>query len=59
MIPQAEPTYLIVTEDGNIQNYGVNSICTHLGCVVPWVAVRTPRVAPIYASRMLESHALI
>jgi Rieske Fe-S protein len=33
---QGDATYLIVTDDGGLQNYGLNSICTHLGCVVPW-----------------------
>ena len=37
---QGDPTYLIVNGDtGNLENYGVNAVCTHLGCVVPWVAV--------------------
>lgn len=36
---QGDPTYLIVTEQG-IEKYGVNSICTHLGCVVPWNAAQ-------------------
>jgi len=33
--PQGDPTYLVVSEVG-LESYGVNSICTHLGCVVPW-----------------------
>jgi Rieske Fe-S protein len=36
---QGDPTYLIVTQDGTIEKYGLNAVCTHLGCVVPWVAV--------------------
>lgn len=36
---QGDPTYLVVEADGTIGNYGVNAVCTHLGCVVPWVAV--------------------
>ncbi len=36
---QGDPTYLIVNADGKIENYGLNAVCTHLGCVVPWVAV--------------------
>jgi hypothetical protein len=35
---QGDPTYLIVT-DGDIEKYGLNAVCTHLGCVVPWVNV--------------------
>jgi cytochrome b6-f complex iron-sulfur subunit len=37
---QGDPTYLVVKDDGTIENYGINAVCTHLGCVVPWVAVR-------------------
>ena len=33
---QSDATYLIVTDDGNIENFGLNAVCTHLGCVVPW-----------------------
>jgi cytochrome b6-f complex iron-sulfur subunit len=29
-------TYLIVTGDAAIGSYGINAICTHLGCDVPW-----------------------
>jgi cytochrome b6-f complex iron-sulfur subunit len=29
----------VVTPEGTIENYGINAVCTHLGCVVPWVAV--------------------
>ena len=36
---QGDPTYLVVTQEGTIENYGINAVCTHLGCVVPWVAV--------------------
>lgn len=40
---QSDATYLIVTDDGNIENFGLNAVCTHLGCVVPWndVSVKT------------------
>jgi hypothetical protein len=36
MCLQGDATYLIVTDDGKIENYGLNAVCTHLGCVVPW-----------------------
>jgi hypothetical protein len=38
---QGDATYLIVKDDGSINDFGLNAICTHLGCVVPWVAVCT------------------
>merc|ERR1719327_67331 len=28
--------YLIVKQDGSLENYAINAVCTHLGCVVPW-----------------------
>lgn len=36
---QGDPTYLVVNKEGNLENYGVNAVCTHLGCVVPWNGV--------------------
>jgi cytochrome b6-f complex iron-sulfur subunit len=34
---KGDPTYLIVNNDNTIENFGLNAVCTHLGCVVPWV----------------------
>merc|ERR1719387_869858 len=28
--------YLIVKQDGGIEDFAINAVCTHLGCVVPW-----------------------
>ena len=28
-----------VKADNTIEKYGLNAVCTHLGCVVPWVGV--------------------
>lgn len=33
---KSDATYLIVREDNEIERYGLNAVCTHLGCVVPW-----------------------
>ena len=33
---KGDPTYLIVEGTDAITDYGINAICTHLGCVVPW-----------------------
>ena len=38
-VVQADATYLIVTENKEIEKYGLNAVCTHLGCVVPWNSV--------------------
>ena len=39
---QGDPTYLIVNDKSELEDFGLNAICTHLGCVVPWVAVNHP-----------------
>jgi len=37
---QGDPTYLVTAADGaSLEPYGINAVCTHLGCVVPWAAV--------------------
>merc|ERR1712144_189376 len=33
---KGDPTYLVVNDEGKIENFGINAVCTHLGCVVPW-----------------------
>jgi cytochrome b6-f complex iron-sulfur subunit len=32
----SEPTYILTDSDSNILNFGLNAVCTHLGCVVPY-----------------------
>ena len=34
---KGDATYLVVTDENKIEKYGINAVCTHLGCVVPWV----------------------
>ncbi len=36
---QADATYLIVNDKMELENFGLNAVCTHLGCVVPWDTV--------------------
>ncbi|MCH1921736.1 cytochrome b6-f complex iron-sulfur subunit, partial [Shewanella sp. A3A] len=35
---KGDPTYLVVEADKTLATYGINAVCTHLGCVVPWNA---------------------
>ena len=35
--PKGDPTYVVI-DDSQVANYGINAICTHLGCVVPYNA---------------------
>ena len=38
---KGDPTYLIVEGEDAITSYGINAICTHLGCVVHGIAELT------------------
>ena len=33
---KGDATYLMVDAGGKIRDFGINAVCTHLGCVVPW-----------------------
>lgn len=48
---KGDPTYLVVTEEGNLESYGISSICTHLGCVVPWNVNENKFMCPCHGSQ--------
>jgi cytochrome b6-f complex iron-sulfur subunit len=48
---KGDPTYLVVKEDSSLENYGINAICTHLGCVVPWNAAENKFMCPCHGSQ--------
>lgn len=48
---KGDPTYLIVNGDNVIENYGLNAVCTHLGCVVPWVGAENKFKCPCHGSQ--------
>jgi cytochrome b6-f complex iron-sulfur subunit len=48
---KGDPTYLVVKTDGSLENYGINSVCTHLGCVVPWNAAENKFMCPCHGSQ--------
>ncbi|AUC60212.1 cytochrome b6-f complex iron-sulfur subunit PetC [Cyanobacterium sp. HL-69] len=48
---KGDPTYLIVSEDQQIASYGLNAVCTHLGCVVPWNASENKFICPCHGSQ--------
>jgi len=48
---KGDPTYLVVNQDGNIENFGINAVCTHLGCVVPWVGAENKFKCPCHGSQ--------
>merc|ERR1712054_572503 len=43
--------YLIVKEDGTLEDYAINAVCTHLGCVVPWNRAANKYMCPCHGSQ--------
>lgn len=56
---KGDPTYLIATDNHNIGSYGVNAICTHLGCVVPWDAAAGKFICPCHGSQYDEAGKVV
>jgi cytochrome b6-f complex iron-sulfur subunit len=56
---KGDPTYLIVAADHTIASYGINAICTHLGCVVPWNAAASTFICPCHGSRYDEAGQVV
>ena len=48
---KGDATYLIVNDDGSLANFGVNAVCTHLGCVVPWNKAENKFMCPCHGSQ--------
>jgi cytochrome b6-f complex iron-sulfur subunit len=48
---KGDPTYIVVTEDKAIADYGINAVCTHLGCVVPWNGNENKFICPCHGSQ--------
>jgi len=48
---KGDATYLIVKEDKTLESYGLNAVCTHLGCVVPWSAPNKKFMCPCHGSQ--------
>lgn len=48
---KGDPTYLVVSGDRTIANYGINAVCTHLGCVVPWNGSENKFICPCHGSQ--------
>ena len=56
---KGDPTYLIVTGDEAIGSYGINAICTHLGCVVPWNEAAGKFICPCHGSQYDEAGMVV
>lgn len=48
---KGDPTYLVVEDNGSLATYGINAVCTHLGCVVPWNAAENKFMCPCHGSQ--------
>lgn len=48
---KGDPTYITVEGANAIANYGLNAVCTHLGCVVPWNASENKFMCPCHGSQ--------
>ncbi len=48
---KGDPTYVVIKDDNTIENYGINAVCTHLGCVVPWNASENKFMCPCHGSQ--------
>lgn len=56
---KGDATYLIVKDDGTLENYGLNAVCTHLGCVVPWSAANNKFMCPCHGSQYAPTGAVV
>ena len=43
--------YLIVKSDNTLEQYALNAVCTHLGCVVPWNRAANKYMCPCHGSQ--------
>lgn len=48
---KGDPTYIVVESKEAIGDYGINAVCTHLGCVVPWNVAENKFKCPCHGSQ--------
>ncbi len=56
---EGDPTYVIVTDEEEIASYGLNAVCTHLGCVVPWNEGERKFICPCHGSQYDETGKVV
>ena len=50
-LPDPELTYLVIETGPEIAPYGIQPVCTHLGCTVPWDAEQNRFICPCHNSQ--------
>jgi cytochrome b6-f complex iron-sulfur subunit len=48
---RGDPTYILLDKEKKIEDYGLNAVCTHLGCTVPWVRAQNKFMCPCHGSQ--------
>jgi len=48
---KGDATYLLTNQENKIEDYAVNAVCTHLGCVVPWNNAENKFMCPCHGSQ--------
>jgi len=48
---KGDPTYIVVESKEALRDYGINAVCTHLGCVVPWNVAANKFMCPCHGSQ--------
>jgi cytochrome b6-f complex iron-sulfur subunit len=56
---KGDPTYVVIEGDNTISSYGINAICTHLGCVVPWNVAESKFMCPCHGSQYDETGKVV
>ena len=56
---KGDATYLISTENGGVKDFGINAVCTHLGCVVPWNKAENKFMCPCHGSQYDENGKVV
>lgn len=51
--------YLIVNKNNNLENYAINAVCTHLGCIVPWNEAANKYMCPCHGSQYDQTGKVI
>lgn len=50
-LPETERTYLVIHDGPEIASYGIQPICTHLGCTVDWNDQQSRFICPCHGSQ--------